>query len=190
MKRGASGAHSIDDPGAEPSSARADTGSALPLAGLYRDQSSKLRRFFNRRGNQADTEDLVQESFVRLAAADARAPLRIDQPGAYLSRIARNLVHEQARFAARRSAAMHVDIDDVPVVAEDPIARLEARDMLARLERAMGRMKPATREIFIAHRVDGYTYREIAEQRGIGVKGVEKQIAKAILVVNRALRDR
>jgi RNA polymerase sigma factor (sigma-70 family) len=65
------------------------------------------------------------------------------------------------------------------------IRRLEARDSLARIEAAMHRMKPKTREIFMAHRLDGLTYCEIAERTGMSVSGVEKQMAKAIAQIMR-----
>jgi RNA polymerase sigma factor (sigma-70 family) len=158
------------------------------LAGLYRDHSVRLRRFFRGRGSAWNADDLVQETFVRVAAATARKPVAIEQPRAYVNQVAQNLLREQARFAARRSTALHVGEDDVQLVGADPIAHLEARDMLKRLETAMENMTPATREIFMAHRIDGYTYAEIARRTGRSVKGVEKHIAKAILRVNRAMR--
>ncbi len=44
----------------------------------------------------------------------------------------------------------------------------------------MARMKPKTREIFLAHRLDGMSYAEIAEVTGMSVSGVEKQMIRAI----------
>lgn len=159
------------------------------LAGLYREHSSRLRRYFRGRGSPSNADDLVQETFLRLASATSRRPNSIEQPRAYVNQIANNLLREQARFAARRSAALHVSEDDVSLSGPDPLAQLEARDMLERLEAAMAKMKPATREIFMAHRIDGYTYSEIAGRTGRSVKSVEKHIAKAIFIVNRAMRN-
>lgn len=158
------------------------------LAGLYRDHSARLGRYFSGRGSTSNAEDLVQETFARLAGANARKPVAIEYPRAYVNQIANNLLREQARFAARRSATLHVSDDDVQLAGPDPVAHLEARDMLGRLEAAMARMKPATREIFMAHRIDGYTYSEIARRTGRSIKSVEKHIAKAIFLVNRAMR--
>lgn len=161
------------------------------LTGIYRDHSARLRRFFGGRGSASNADDLIQETFVRLAGATKGHNAEshtIEQPRAYVNQIANNLLREQARFAARRSAALHVSDDDVQLASADPVAHLEARDMLNRLETAMAKMKPATREIFMAHRVEGYTYCEIAQRRGCSVKSVEKQLAKAIYLVNRAMR--
>lgn len=159
------------------------------LGQLYRDHSARLRRYFAMRTSRADAEDLVQETFARLAGVTARTALAIDQPRAYVNRMASNLITEQARFAARRSAALHVSDDDVQLAGIDPVAHLEARDRLQRLEAAIKRMKPATREIFMAHRLDGDTYRDIAARTGLSLKGVEKQMGKALYIVNRAMRN-
>ena len=43
--------------------------------------------------------------------------------------------------------------------------------MLRRVETAALKMRPLTREIFMAHRLDGYTYAEIAELTGLNVQG-------------------
>ena len=44
----------------------------------------------------------------------------------------------------------------------------------------MRSMKPKTREIFMAHRLDGLTYAQIAERTGLSIKGVEKQMSRAM----------
>jgi RNA polymerase sigma factor (sigma-70 family) len=162
---------------------------AIGLGQLYREHSARLRRYFAMRASRADADDLVQETFARLAGVTARTAVAIDQPRAYVNRIASNLITEQARFAARRSAALHVSDDDVQLTGIDPVAHLESRDRLQRLEAAMATMKPATREIFMAHRLDGETYRDIAARTGRSIKGVEKQMGKALYIINRAMRN-
>jgi RNA polymerase sigma-70 factor (ECF subfamily) len=67
------------------------------------------------------------------------------------------------------------------------VAVLESRDTLRRLEAAMLKLKPKTREIFMAHRIDGLSYAEIADRTGLSVKGVEKQMGKAIAMIDRLL---
>jgi RNA polymerase sigma-70 factor (ECF subfamily) len=51
----------------------------------------------------------------------------------------------------------------------------------------MMRLRPKTREIFMAHRVEGLSYSEIAERTGLSVKGVEKQMGKALVQLDRYL---
>ncbi len=155
---------------------------------LYRRERPRLLRYLAARTSPDAAQDIVQHLFARIVARADRDDAQIASPSAYLRQGARNLVTDQAKAAARRSQHFHVPIDDVAVAGPDPVSALEARDKLARLQEAVSRLKPLTREIFLARRVDGYSYAEIAEQTGLSVKGVEKQMAKAIRLLRRHLR--
>lgn len=158
------------------------------LEALYRTEAPRLLRLITRRtGSREDALDLVQEAFLRVARRDASEPGRLERPAAYLVRIAGNLLRDRARTSARRSAALHEPANEESLCAADEERRLEARDGLARLESAMLRLKPRTREIFMAHRLDGLTYAEIAARTGLSVKGVEKQMSRAIAHLDRMM---
>jgi RNA polymerase sigma-70 factor (ECF subfamily) len=185
----------LDEP--EEAGAPAHAGCAgddlVDLEALYRDQSPRLLRSLTRRtANAEDARDLMQEIFCRVAglAAGANLPV-IERPQAYLSRIATNLLRDRAKRAARRMQDSHVPADDVPLVGTDQHRLLESRDMLQRVEAVVLRLRPKTREIFMAHRVEGLSYADIAQRTGLSVKGVEKQMSKAIAAIDRVLeRDR
>jgi len=173
-------------PPEDPAPFRAPTRS---LDALYRVHAPRLLRFFSRRSGSDEALDLVHETFERLARRDDDPGSAVDRPEAYLSRIAGNLLRDRAKFAARRSAAFHVSIDEVPLAGRDPHDQLEARDMINRLETAMERLRPRTREIFMACRLDGYSHAEVAERIGMSVRGVRKQMSRAIAEIERALSD-
>lgn len=157
------------------------------LADLYRAESPRLVRILARRTrNPDDAHDLVQDVFFRLARLGGQA-LSLDRPQAYLRRIASNLLKDRAKSAANQSAALHVVADEKVLPGIDPHRILESRDMLRRLEAAIMRLRPKTREVFMAHRIEGLTYAEIAERTGLSVKGVEKQISKALVQLDRML---
>ncbi len=167
-----------------------DRPTTVALDDLYRAQASRLHRFFARRSDSQDANDLVQESFARLAKADLMSSKPIEQPEAYLNQIAANLLRNRAKSALQRSLARQVPIDDVPLAGSDTVAALEARDTLNRLQQALMRLSPKTREIFLAHRVDGLSYKEIANRTGLRLKSVEWHMSKAIAFLDRALRTR
>lgn len=160
------------------------------LDALYRSHSPKLLRFLTRRTACRDeARDLLHDIFCRLARRPSvSAP--IGNPEAYLTRIAANLLNDRAKSAVRRHADFHVSEDEIVLPAMDPQRHLETRDILDRLEAAMLRLKPKTREIFMAHRLDGLSYAEIAGRTGLSVKGVEKQMSKAIEQIDRHLHRR
>ena len=143
------------------------------IEAMYQEHQTQLSRFLRRRTNSQDVGDLVQECFQRLAASGADIVSRIEKPGAYLARAARNLLIERAHVDRRRFASAHHEYDDTEHPGSDPHAALEARDVLRRAERAISRLSPLTREIFLMHRFEGLRYPEIARIKGISVKTVE-----------------
>jgi RNA polymerase sigma factor (sigma-70 family) len=162
----------------------ADSG-LCQLGELYKAESQGLVRLVTRRiGNPDDSRDVVQDVFVRLARLGDWTG-KIERPQAYARRIAANIVRDRAKRAVRRSASLHLVADEEMLAGPDPVDQLESRDLLRRLEGAMLRLRPKTREIFMAHRVEGLTYAEIAQRTGLSVKGVEKQMSKALQQLDR-----
>lgn len=60
-------------------------------------------------------------------------------------------------------------------------------DFLLRLEKAVAGLPRREREIFLAHRLDGMSYEEIAERTGLSVPRVERHLARALHRLDRAL---
>jgi RNA polymerase sigma-70 factor (ECF subfamily) len=159
---------------------------AVGLEMLYRNERSALVRFISRyRSSPEDAGDVAQEAFLRLAQSEESRSQPIARPRAFLRQVARNLLRDKAKSASGRAELLHVPFDDDAVSAANEVSRLEARDSLARIEAVMRRMKPRTREIFMAHRLDGLSYCEIAARTGMSVSGVEKQMAKAMTMLLR-----
>src|SRR3546814_7489986 len=71
-------------------------------------------------------------------------------------------------------------LDENRVSSPDPHQLLEARDTLARLEQAVGKLSLRRQRIFLLHRLEHLTYAEIAKEVGMSVKGVKKQMANAL----------
>lgn len=165
-------------------------GSVLALNDLYRTQAPRLMRYFARRADPQDVHDLVHDSFVQFSNAFAAPDKVIDQPEAYLNRVATNLLRNRAKEALRRSLAQHIPAEEEMLAGSDMMAALEARDLLDRVQSALMRLAPKTREVFLAHRVDGHRYSDIAKRMELSVKGVEWHMTKAIAHLDRVLRGR
>ena len=157
------------------------------LQALYREHSAALvRRLRRETGSHETALELAHETFVRLLRMAPARFLQIEQPEAFLHRVSTNLRRDWGRSRAVADQSQ-LQLGAFAEDTVDPIAVLEARDTLRRLELAMGKLKPKTRAIFLAHRLDGLTYAEIAERTGLSVKGVEKQMSKAIAKIDRFL---
>lgn len=179
---------SEDDP--IPPEDPAVTAPGLALDDLYRSEGPKLLRFFRRRIGEQDSQDLLQESFARLAKAEEGRDQAIVRPEAFLNRIASNMLKNRALSAYERAKGNSMPVEDADLSAPDLLRALEARDMIHRVQTALMRLSPKTRDIFLAHRVDGLSYEEIAQRVGLSKKGVDWHMTKAIAHLNRSLRSR
>ena len=162
---------------------------SIGVEAAYKAHGPELARYIRRRVQPQDVGDLVQECFRRFAQRRRAATGLIDRPAAYLVQTARNLLAENARTDARRLQAGHSPYEDEAHAGPDPHAALEARDAIRRLEEVIARLKPKTRAIFLMHRIEGLSYDEIAAAQGMSVKGVEKQMAKALGAIRRSRQD-
>jgi RNA polymerase sigma-70 factor (ECF subfamily) len=154
---------------------------------LYREHSSALVRQLTRKtGCRELARELANETFLRLLRLAPGNLGRIERPEAFLRHVSINLVRDWGRAKALRDRSLPT-LELVSDQQLDQVVLLESRDTMRRLEHAVSRMKPKTREIFLAHRIHGFTYAEIAKQTGLSVKGVEKQMSKAIAKIDRLL---
>lgn len=157
----------------------------LHAAAVYTAEKPRLARFLRGRAPAQEIGDLVQECFRRLTSSASYPRVLTEQPGAYLFRTARNLLAEGHRTDGRRMSADHRSFEEADIAGPDPHSALEARDQMRRVAAALDRLKPETRDIFLMHRFEGLRYDEIAAARGIGLKSVEKHIAKAMVAIRR-----
>jgi RNA polymerase sigma factor (sigma-70 family) len=143
---------------------------------------SRVKAALRRRGrSEHDAEDLVQEAFVRLACYEREQV--VQKPEAFLMRTALNLSIDAYR--ARASRGEEVLLEDVVIVDTAPGTEevLLSRERLGRLSECMARMNEKTRAIFVAHRLEGLSYQEIGRLHGMSISGVEKHVAKAVLLI-------
>ena len=135
-----------------------------------------------RRGRtEHDADDLLQEAWMRLACYERKQP--VEKPEAFLMRAALNLSIDAHRL--RQSRGEEVMLEDVVLIDTTPSAEevVLARERVARLSVCLGRLTDQTREIFLAHRIEGMSYQEIARQHNLCVSTVERHVAKALLLL-------
>jgi len=166
----------------------ADRQDGADFDAVYRSEAPWLVRFFRRRmGHGDDAQSLAQETLLRfLRVAPAT---EIETPRAYLTRIAANLLRDRSKMARRRSANLHVSYEDHDATAPSLERQLEARDILRQVDAAMLKMRPRTREVFLAVRIDGMTYAEVRERTGLSSKIIEKEMGRALHHINRIVAE-
>lgn len=160
--------------------------SAPPLNWLahYRD----LIRACLRRGHQRhDVEDAVQDAVVGMLEQGAGG---IDDPHAYLRRSAQNgLIDGHRRRTLRQAAPLHdLDEGDHPA-APGPEAALRERQLSAALLAALDELPLKCQQVYIRHRLEGWSHTEIATHMGLSRSMVEKYMTRALRHLSERLQD-
>lgn len=145
-----------------------------------------LFHFLRRKAGSEEAPDLVQEVFARAAGSAQRHQLV--NPGGFLRRIAQNLLIDRARRQKTARATffpLREECDGATPAAQE--WNLEAADLLRLYEAAVDAMPPKTRRVFLMHRVDELSYREIHERLGISIATVEYHMMKALGQISKAV---
>ena len=146
----------------------------------WRETLSRVRGALMRRGrSEQEADDLVQEAWVRLACYERDQP--VERPEAFLMRAALNLSIDAHRMCT--SHGEHMVLEHAVLIDTAPSAEaiVLAKERTARLSLGVSRLGDKTRDVFLAHRLDGLPYTEIAKLHGISVSTVHYHVAKATL---------
>jgi RNA polymerase sigma-70 factor (ECF subfamily) len=136
-------------------------------------------------GDATTAEELTQDSFVR-----AWQKLHLYEPtwsfGSWLYKVAVNVVLSDRRASRRRARWMAADEETGPVADPESSARPDAS---LDLEKAMEKLPPKARAVFVLHDVEGHQHQEIARLTGIAVGTSKAQLHRARRILREALRS-
>lgn len=155
----------------------------------------ELLRFLTRRTGCVElAADIAQDTFLRVARTEPSG--RIDNPRAYLFRVAGNLatdvLRKETRLAQRSSASTPATDGRRPASADlptSPESVFLARERLRLLDDALLHLPENARRALLMSRVDGVTFACIAAELGVSESMVAKYIAQALKVCRERLRQ-
>jgi len=169
------------------------------IAEVIAEEQPRLRRFIRRRvPNEADAEDLLQEVFFELVRAH-RLLLPIDFVTGWLYRVARNRITDlfrKKRPQAFSDRALETDEgellemeDLLPSPDGDPESEYLRNLLLEELRRAVAELPTEQREVFIAHELEGRSFKELAAETGVNVNTLLSRKRYAVLQLRERLRN-
>lgn len=150
-----------------------------------------VRYIRSRVNNEADADDLVQETCSRVVRY--RTDPNLGDLRSMLFRIANNLVVDFYRSNSRHYADAHVGLEAAGQLAASDRPQLEqvaASQTLATLKQTIIGLPPKCRLVFMLSRFDGFANQAIADKLDISIKMVEKHIARAMVACRAAVGDR
>ena len=155
---------------------------ASGLEAIFLENRGRLLRFLASHGAGDAAEDLLQELWMKLSAAQTGP---IAQPLSYLYRAANNLMLDRYRSvqqAAKRDREWSEQTGaTIPGRSDEPSGEraLIARERLRLAQAALSALGERAETVFRRHRLDGIPQREIAAQLGVSLSTVESDLRKA-----------
>ena len=173
---------------------------ALPsLSETILRERGRLGRFIRQRVPDAgEAEDILQDVFFELVEA-YRLPQPIEQVGAWLFRVARNRIIDrfrkkreeplpQARDDGQGGGADDWPAPDGEAPDDGPQAAYARNRVLAAIAAALDDLPARQREVFVAHELEGRTFKELAAQSGVKVNTLLGMKRAAVLHLRRRLQ--
>lgn len=166
---------------------------------VERDQA-RLRNFIRRRvRDPLDVEDILQEVFYELIEA-YRAMQPIEQVTAWLFQVARNriidLFRRKEREEQRSAPTVFAEEDETRLTAEllpspdaDPEVAYARSVLLEELDEALEELPAEQREVFVAHELMGYSFKELAAKTGVSVNTLLSRKHYAVMHLRDRLQD-
>lgn len=140
-----------------------------------------MRRFISRFVIATqDIDDIAQEAFLR--AYETEKKRHLDEPKAFLFRIARNLMLSELGKKSRKVTDYieDFDADDIGLGGSNLEDDAASQQKVGILCEAIATLPPQCRKVFLLKKVYGMTHKEIAEYLGISVSTIEKHIIKGM----------
>ena len=135
-----------------------------------------IRRWISDAG---EAEDVLQETFYELVLA-YRMMQPVEQAGGWLLRVARNRIIDRFRRQRARPRQVGAEAADgargdggiedlLPDADADPESALMREMLLAEVAAALAELPPEQRAVFIAHELEGVSFRELAARSGVSI---------------------
>ena len=164
-------------------------------------ERGRLRNFIRRRvADPADADDILQDVFYKLVEAN-RLLMPIEHLTGWLFEVARNRITDLLRKKKPENfsdtGVGHSDDDGERLAFEDllpspdvgPEALYARSVLLDELEAALGELPEEQRAVFVAHELEGRSFKEIAAQTGVSVNTLLSRKRYAVLHLRERLQS-
>ena len=158
----------------------------------------RLRNFIRRRvADDNDVEDILQEVFYELVEA-YRGTHPVELASAWFYRVARNRIIDLFRkkkpeslnetISGEEGEDLHFE-DLLPSLDAGPDAVYARTVLVEQLDDALDELPDEQREVFIAHEIEGRSFKELAEETGLSINTLLSRKRYAVLYLRERLQD-
>ncbi len=183
----------------KPASITSMTEQDRQISEIIAEERSRLRNFIRRRvPDPSDAEDIVQEVFYELVEAN-RLLMPIEHVTGWLFQVARNRITDLFRkkkpetfsdAAVEDKDGELLQIEDLLPSPDDGPEALYVRSvLLEELELALGELPVEQRAVFIAHELEGRSFKELSAESGENLNTLLSRKRYAVLHLRERLQS-
>jgi RNA polymerase sigma factor (sigma-70 family) len=170
------------------------------ISEAFERENARLRNFIRKRvADAGDAEDILQEAFYELAETFSLVR-PVEHIGAWLFQVARNRITDLYRkkkpdastndVVATAEDGSLVELEDLlPSPDAGPDAEFARGVLMEELDDALDELPEEQRDVFIAHEVEGRSFKDLSAETGIGVNTLISRKHYAVLHLRRRLQD-
>ncbi|HLE62331.1 MAG TPA: RNA polymerase sigma factor [Pyrinomonadaceae bacterium] len=169
------------------------------ISEIVAEERSRLRNFIRGRvPDPSDVEDILQEVFYELVRAN-RLLMPIDHVTGWLFRVARNRITDLFRKKKPESFSNSsvenedgelLEVEDLlPSPDAGPEALYVRSVLLDELELALDELPKEQREVFVAHELEGRSFKELSSESGVNVNTLLSRKRYAVLHLRERLQS-
>ncbi len=171
------------------------------ISEVVKREQSRLRNFIRRRvPDPRDAEDILQDVFYKLVEAN-RLLMPIEHVTGWLFRVARNRITDLFRKKKPESFSDSAVVPDdehgellqledlLPSPDAGPEALYARHVLLDELELALDELPEEQREVFVAHELEGRSFKEMAAETGVSVNTLLSRKRYAVLHLRERLQS-
>ncbi len=137
-------------------------------------------RYVARKVRPDEVEDVIQDSLLRIVSHCRE--IKIHHPKSYLMMVVRTVIVDRMRYETTRRLSDHCELLDAyhPADVLCPCRILTGRQELETAIERLNAMPKRSREMLLAVRLEGASFKATAERYKVSISTVEKQVASAL----------
>lgn len=142
----------------------------------FNKEKARLRSFIRKNvANAGDADDILQDVFYEFVSA-YRLPEPLEQVGAWLYRVARNRIIDRFR-KQKQEVSFDLEEDEdaqwlesiLSIETETPATLYERKQLVEQVLAALNELSAEQRQVFIAHELDGKSFKQMAAETGVAM---------------------
>jgi RNA polymerase sigma factor (sigma-70 family) len=168
------------------------------IGDIFKRERSRLKNFIRKKvSHEGEAEDILQDVFMEFVNA-FRLPDSIEQTGAWLFRVTKNRIIDYYR--KKKEVYLEPEIensesevlwleDQLLSTEKGPDSLYDQTILFEMIEEGLNELPKEQRDVFIAHEIEGLSFKEMNQETGLSVNTLLARKRYAVLYLREKLKS-